>query len=124
MAASVKDALSFVTNLSSSPKFGDAFLLRHSEEKGDELSRERVFFNVSANYGRQGREVSLVLKYVKFAGKTYLALFLASVVVIAANIILTFTVTAAQEDETRLLGETVSGLKGVWVRLLNKRSRT
>ncbi|HZX34954.1 MAG TPA: PilN domain-containing protein [Thermodesulfobacteriota bacterium] len=56
MAASVKDALSFVTNLSSSPKFGDAFLLKHSEEKGDELSRERVFFNVSANYGRQGKE--------------------------------------------------------------------
>lgn len=56
MAASVKDALSFVTNLSSSPKFGNAFLLRHSEEKGDELSRERVFFNVSANYGRQGKQ--------------------------------------------------------------------
>lgn len=56
--------------------------------------------------------MSLVSKYVKSAGKTYLALFLASAVVIAANIVLTFTVTAAQEDETRLLGETVSGLKG------------
>lgn len=56
MAASVKDALFFVTNLSGSPKFGEAFLLKHSEEKGDELSRERVFFNVSANYGRQGKK--------------------------------------------------------------------
>ena len=57
--------------------------------------------------------MSLLSKYLKSAGKTSLVLFLASAVVIAANLILTFTVTAAQEDETRLLGEMVSGLKGV-----------
>ena len=57
--------------------------------------------------------MSLVLKYVKSVGKASLVLFLASAAVIAANLILTFTVTAAQEDETRLLEERVSGLKGV-----------